>query len=79
MLKTKIMKNLLTILIICVLLFLSTSCVTTVRPAHVHTKTVVVKKAPKHHKVVYVKGHKYYAWGGKRYKKTKKGYVFVKS
>jgi len=73
-----IMKNLFTILLGVALFILSTSCVTAVRPSHVHTKTVVVKKVPKHHKVVHVKGHKYYAWGGKHYKKTRKGYVFVK-
>lgn len=72
------MKNTLIILFGFTLLIFSSSCVTTVRPAHVHSKTVVVKKAPKHHKVVYIKGHKYYKWNGKHYKKSKKGYVFVK-
>ncbi len=38
----------------------------------------VVKVAPKHHKVVVVKGAKYYYWNGRHYKKTRKGYVFVK-
>ncbi len=73
-----IMKNLITILSGVALLLLSSSCVTTVRPAHIHTKTIVVKKAPKHRKIVYVKGHKYYIWGGKHYKKSRKGYVYVK-
>ncbi|MDY7396538.1 DUF6515 family protein [Aureibaculum sp. 2210JD6-5] len=72
------MKNLIIILLISILSIFSTSCVTTVRPAQVHTKTVVVKKAPKHHKVVYVKGYRYYTWGGKYYKKTRKGYIVVK-
>ena len=72
------MKNLLTILFAIALFILSTSCVTRVRPAHVHSRTVIVKKAPKQHKVVYIKGHKYYSWGGKYYKKTRNGFVFVK-
>lgn len=74
-----IMKNLLIILLGFTLLILSSSCVTTARPTYANTKTVVVvKKAPTHRKVVYVKGHKYYTWGNKFYKKTRKGYVFVK-
>ncbi|MET2986538.1 hypothetical protein [Aureibaculum conchae] len=72
------MKNLFTILLGVSLLLFSTSCVTTVRPTHVRTKTVFIKKAPKYHKVVYVKGKRYYAWGGKHYRKTRKGYVYVK-
>ena len=48
----------------------------------VHTRTpkrvVVVKHAPKKHKVVVIKGHKYYVWNGKHHKKTKKGFVVVR-
>lgn len=56
--------------------FSTTSCVSRVaiRPAN----TTIVKVAPKHHKVVVVKGKRYYYWNGKHYKKTRKGYVFVK-
>ena len=67
--------------IILVALFLSagmTSCATRVvtRPA---PKTVtVVKVAPRGHKVVYVKGKKYYKWNGKHYRKTRRGYVVVR-
>lgn len=49
------------------------------------TRTVVetpryttVKVAPKHHKVVVVKGKRYYFWNGRYYKKTRRGYVFVR-
>lgn len=53
-----------------------TSCATNVavRPA---SKVKVIKVAPKHHKIVVVKGHRYYFWNGKHYRKTSKGYVFV--
>lgn len=53
-----------------------TSCATRVvtRPANV----VVVKTPPKHYKIVKVKGHRYYFWNGKHYKKTRRGYVLVK-
>ena len=40
--------------------------------------TTVVKVAPKHHKIVVVKGQRYYYWNGKHYRKTKKGYVYVR-
>ncbi|WP_408670366.1 DUF6515 family protein [Lutibacter sp.] len=52
------------------------SCVTTVRTTP--SKIVVIKKLPKTHKVVYIKGHRYYKWNGKHYRKTKKGYVIVR-
>ena len=60
-----------------VILFSATSCVSrvAVRPAHTIT---IVKVAPKHHKIVIVKGKRYYFWNGKHYRKTKKGYVFVR-
>ena len=50
------------------------SCVVHTRPAAV----VAVKTAPKHHKVVVVKGKRYYFWNGRHYKKTRKGYVVVR-
>ncbi len=53
-----------------------TSCVTRIA---VQSPTVkVVKVAPKHHKVVMVKGKRYYFWNGRHYRKTKKGYVIVR-
>ena len=59
------------------LLFTTTSCVSlvAVRPAQT---TTIVKVAPKHHKIVVIKGKRYYNWNGKHYRKTKKGYVFVR-
>ena len=52
------------------------SCATRVvtRPATV----TVIKTPPKHYKNVRVKGHRYYFWNGKHYKKTRRGYVVVK-
>ena len=53
-----------------------TSCATHVRvqPA----KVKVVKVAPKHHKIVVIKGKRYYFWNGRHYKKTARGYVVVR-
>ena len=56
--------------------FSTTSCVTTVRATP--AKIVVIKKLPRTHKVVHVKGLRYYTWNGKHYKKTKNGYVVVR-
>lgn len=52
------------------------SCATRVvtRPATV----TVVKTAPKHHKIVTVRGKRYYFWNGNHYKKTRKGFVIVR-
>lgn len=65
---------------IIIFLFSITSCATrtrvVTRPA---PKTVtVVKVAPRGHKVIYVKGKRYYKWNGKHYRKTRRGYVFVR-
>ncbi len=60
-----------------VILFSITSCVSRVSVRSAHT-TTIVKAAPKHHKIVVVKGKRYYFWNGKHYRKTNKGYVFVK-
>tara|TARA_R110002073_G_scaffold279026_1_gene443093 strand:+ start:372128 stop:372346 length:219 start_codon:yes stop_codon:yes gene_type:complete len=54
----------------------ATSCVTTVRPTH--SKVVLIKKAPRDHKVVVIKGKRYYTWGGKHYVRTRRGFVFVR-
>ncbi|TGV03874.1 hypothetical protein EM932_05060 [Flavivirga rizhaonensis] len=55
------------------------SCVTRTRvvtkPA---TQVTVVKKAPRHYKIVKVKGKRYYFWNGNHYKKTRSGYVVVR-
>ncbi len=53
-----------------------TSCAprVVVRPAHVK----IIKVAPKNHKIVVVKGKRYYYWNGRHYKKTGKGYIVVK-
>lgn len=65
------------ILISAFLLFNVSSCATYVtrRPA---AKVTIVKTAPKHHKIVTVKGKRYYFWNGNHYRKTRKGFVFVK-
>ncbi len=42
------------------------------------TKVVVVKKVPEQHKVVVIKGKRYYRWNGKYHRKTRRGYVVVK-
>ena len=70
------MKKLLIVLFGCAMLFLGNSCVVHTRPAN--TRTVVVKKAPRYHKVVVIKGKRYYTWNGRYYKKTQRGYVVVK-
>ena len=53
------------------------SCVTTARvnPNNI----VVIKRLPRIHKVVYIKGHKYYKWNGTYHKKTARGYVVVRN
>lgn len=56
--------------------FVLTSCVTTVRARP--TNVVVIKKIPRAHKIVYINGHQYYKWNGKHYRKTTKGYVYVR-
>lgn len=59
----------------CFIISLS-SCAT-----HVSTKpanVTIIKSAPKHHKIVRVKGKSYYFWNGKHYKKTRRGFVVVR-
>ena len=60
--------------VFCIMSF--TSCATRIvtKP---HAVTVV-KKAPRHYKIVKVKGKRYYFWSGNHYKKTRKGYVIVR-
>lgn len=52
------------------------SCATYVH--HRPASTTVVKVAPKNHKIVVVKGKRYYYWNGRHYKKTSRGYVVVR-
>lgn len=59
------------ILISAFLLFSLSSCAT-----HVNRRPVV-KTAPRHYKIVTVKGKRYYFWNGRHYKKTRRGYVVV--
>lgn len=55
------------------------SCVVHTRPvSHKQTNVVYVKHAPKNHKIVIVKGKRYYYWNGKHHRKTKKGFVVIK-
>jgi len=54
-----------------------TSCATRVvtTPA---TQVTVVKKAPRHYKIVRAKGKRYYFWNGNHYRKTRRGYILVR-
>ena len=58
--------------------FTLTSCATRVVTTAPTTNVVIVKKAPRNHKIVVVKGKRYYRWGGKHYRKTHRGFVLVK-
>jgi len=70
------MKNF--VFLLAIVAFTFTSCATRVVTTTPTTNVVVVKKAPRNHKVVVVKGKRYYRWGGKHYRKTSRGFVFVK-
>ncbi len=39
---------------------------------------VVIKKAPRNHRIVVIKKQRYYTWGGKYYRKTRRGYIRVR-
>lgn len=67
-----------TLLIIFGLIFILTftSCAT--RTVVQTPKYTVVKVAPKHHKIVIIKGKRYYFWNERHYKKTRRGFVVVK-
>jgi hypothetical protein len=56
--------------------FTLTSCVSTVRVTP--NNIIVVKRLPRIHKVVYIKGHRYYKWNGVYHRKTARGYVVVR-
>jgi hypothetical protein len=40
--------------------------------------TTVVKSLPTNHRIVHVKGVKYYYFNGRHYKRTPRGYVLVR-
>ncbi len=71
------MKKFVLIVLGSVLLLVGNSCVVHTRPA-ANSRVVVVKKAPRNHKIVVVKGKRYYTWNGKYYQKTRKGYVVTR-
>jgi len=71
------MKKFVFILFGSALLLFGSSCVVHTRPA-AKSRVVVVKKAPRNHKVVLIKGQRYYTWNGNYYKKTRKGYVITR-
>ena len=74
--KSKTLKNEKNFLLfLFVLTFSLESCV--VRQVASEPNLVVVKKAPRNHQVVFIKKKKYYRWGGKYYRKTRRGYVVV--
>ncbi len=66
--------------IILLILFIASfsleSCV--VRQVASKPNLILVKKAPRNHQVVIIKNKKYYRWGGKYYRKTRRGYVVVR-
>ena len=69
------MRNLFILLVLIFFLSLN-SCARRVvlrQPANV----TVVNKLPRNHKVVRINGKRYYVRNGKRYRKTKNGYVIV--
>jgi len=60
-----------------VFMLMSTSCATRVAVAPATSNVKVVRVAPKNHKVVVIKGKRYYHWNGRYHKKTRRGYVVV--
>ena len=59
-----------------VLLFSASACV--VKQVVRKPSIVVIKRAPRNYQIVMVKNKRYYKWGGKYYRKTKRGYVVVR-
>jgi len=53
-----------------------TSCATRIAVQSPNVK--LVKVAQKHHKIVVIKGKRYYFLNGRHYRKTKKGFVIVR-
>lgn len=71
----KTMRTFVVILTLLLTLNLS-SCATRVvtRPGNV----TIIKTPPRHYKIVKINSKPYYFWNGKHYKKTRRGFVFVK-
>ena len=55
-----------------------TSCAPRIVVPRPTSNIVVVNKPPAKHKVIVVKGKRYYRWNGKYHRKTRHGYVVVK-
>lgn len=68
------MRPFILLLAICVISLSSCATRVVTRPSTV----TVVKKAPKHYKIVTVKGKRYYFWNGNHYRKTRTGYTVVR-
>jgi uncharacterized protein YcfL len=66
------------IILLSLTLFVLTSCATRIDTAVPSNQLVIVKKVPRNHKVVYVKGKKYYYWNGRYHRKTARGYIVEK-
>lgn len=73
------MKNFVLMVTMAVFLALM-SCTATMRPIHHHHhgKAVVIKKLPKQHTVVYVRGGKYFKHKNTYYVKVRGGYKVVR-
>ncbi|RMA64166.1 hypothetical protein BXY75_1034 [Ulvibacter antarcticus] len=63
---------------IAIFLFSFTSCAPRIVSPAPSTKVVVIKKAPRQHKVVFVKGKRYYKWNDQYHRKTRFGYIVVR-
>jgi hypothetical protein len=66
------------ILFLILLSIFYTSCATRVIMSSPAEHLLVIKRAPVQHKVVLVKGKRYYHWNGKYHRKSRRGYVVVK-
>lgn len=53
------------------------SCATRVVSTAPNSQVTIVKTAPRNHKIVVVKGKRYYYWNGNHYSKTRRGYIRV--
>jgi hypothetical protein len=58
--------------------FVLSSCATRIVTSTPSTKVMLVKNAPRHHKIGVIKGKRYYHWNGKYHPKTPRGYIVVK-
>lgn len=65
------------LMILIVFAFMFQSCAVRVAERS-RTNIVVVKKAPRNHRIVVIKKKRYYTWGGQYYRKTSKGFVLVR-